>query len=178
MAANLGFSKNHFELFGLPPAFGLDAERLEQAYRDIQAQIHPDRFAHAGEAEKRVSMQWTTRVNEAYQTLKKPFERARYLLHLQGIDALDPKNTVMPPDFLMQQMEWREALAEAGQARDLGALQALEKDLRAHAMALQAELARLIDDEKDYPRASETLRKVRFMDKLLEEIDAAYEACS
>jgi len=172
---SLDFSQNHFELFGLPVAFGVDAERLDQAYRDIQAEIHPDKFAHAGEAEKRVSMQWTTRVNEAYQTLKKPFDRARYLLQLQGVDAMDPKNTVMPPDFLMQQMEWREALAEAGQSKDVGALEKLEKDLRAHAKGLQAELSRLIDDDKNYARAGETLRKVRFMDKLLEEIDVAYE---
>jgi molecular chaperone HscB len=171
----LDFSQNHFELFGLPMAFALDAGQLDQAYRDIQAQIHPDRFAHAGEAEQRLSMQWTTRVNEAYQTLKKPFERARYLLQLRGIDALDPKNTVMPTDFILQQMEWREALAEVTQAQDIEGLQALEKDLRAHAKALQAELARLIDEEKDYLRAGETLRKVRFMDKLLEEVDAAYE---
>lgn len=171
----LDFSKNHFELFGLPVAFGMDTERLDKAYRDIQAEIHPDKFTHAGDAEKRLSMQWTTRVNEAYQTLRKPFGRARYLLQLQGIDAMDPKNTVMPPDFLMQQMEWREALAEAAQSRDEGALQKLEKELRAHAQALQGELARFIDEDKDYPRAGETLRKVRFMDKLLEEIDAAYE---
>jgi molecular chaperone HscB len=99
-------------------------------------------------------------------------------LQLQGIDAMDPKNTAMPADFIMQQMEWREALSEAAQARDMGALQALEQGLRAHAQALQAELARLIDADKNYPRASEALRKVRFMDKLLEEVDAAYEACS
>lgn len=170
------FNKNHFDLFGLPATFALDAERLDKAYRDIQARIHPDRFAHAGEAEQRLSMQWTTRVNEAYQTLKKPFDRARYLLHLQGIDAMDPKNTVMPGDFLMQQIAWREALADAAQSRDEDALRRLEQDLRAHAKALQGDLARLLEDEKNYPRAGETLRKVRFMDKLLEEIDAAYES--
>ncbi|MEW5769516.1 MAG: Fe-S protein assembly co-chaperone HscB [Pseudomonadota bacterium] len=174
----LDFSQNHFDLFGLPMAFALDAERLDKAYRDIQAEIHPDRFAHAGEAERRVSMQWTTRVNEAYQTLRKPFERARYLLQLQGIDAMAAGNTAMPPAFLMQQMEWREALADAARAQDLGALQQLEKQMRAEAKAMQAELARELDEDKDYPRASETLRKVRFMDKLLEEIDAAYEACA
>ena len=171
----LDFSQNHFELFHLPAVFALDADRLDQAYRDIQAEIHPDKFAHAGEAEKRVSMQWTTRVNEAYQTLKKPFERARYLLHLHGIDAMDPKNTVMPADFLMQQMEWREALSEATQAQDMAALQSLEKDLRAHAKSLNGELAELLDERQDYLRASEALRKVRFMDKLLEEIDMAYD---
>lgn len=171
----LDFSQNHFELFGLPAAFGVDTDRLDKAYRDIQAEIHPDKFAHAGEAEKRVSMQWTTRVNEAYQTLRKPFERARYLLQLQGIDAMDPRNTVMPGDFLMQQMEWREALEDAAQSRDMAALQTLEKDLRAHAKALQGELASFLDERQDYVRAGETLRKVRFMDKLLEEIDTAYD---
>lgn len=178
MTADLDFNQNHFELFGLPIAYALDGERLDRAYRDIQAEIHPDRFAHAGEAEKRLSMQWTTRVNEAYQTLKKPFERAHYLLQLQGVDAMDPKNTAMPADFIMQQMEWREALADATQARDQHALGTLEQDLRAQARALHAELARLIDDEQNYPRAAETLRKVRFMDKLLEEVDAAYETCA
>ena len=171
----MNFNQNHFELVGLPVAFGVDGERLDKAYRDIQAEIHPDRFAHAGEAEKRLSMQWTTRVNEAYQTLRKPFERARYLLQLQGIDAMDPKNTVMPGDFLMQQMEWREALESATQTRDMAALRALEKDLRTHAKALQGELASLLDERQDYVHASETLRKVRFMDKLLEEIDTAYD---
>jgi molecular chaperone HscB len=178
MTANLDFSQNHFELFGLPVAFGVDGERLDKAYRDIQAEIHPDKFAHAGEAEKRLSMQWTTRVNEAYQTLKKPFERARYLLQLHGIDAMDPKNTVMPGDFLMQQMEWREDLEDATQSQDMAALQTLEKDLRAHAKALQGELASQLDERRNYAGASGTLRKVRFMDKLLEEIDMAYEACS
>jgi molecular chaperone HscB len=178
MTASLNFNQNHFEIFGLPVAFAVDAERLDKAYRDIQAEIHPDRFAHAGESEKRVSMQWTTRVNEAYQTLRKPFERARYMLQLQGIDALHPGNNVMPPEFLMQQMEWREALADATRAMDMATLHSLEQDLHAHAKALQAELARLLDEQKDYPRASEALRKLRFMDKLLEEIDAAYEACS
>ncbi len=171
----LDFSRNHFELFGLPAAFALDAERLDQAYRGIQAQIHPDRFAHAGEAEKRLSMQWATRVNEAYQTLKKPFERARYLLQLNGVDAMDAKNTSMPPAFLMQQMEWRESLEDARGQRNVPALQRLEQDLRTHATGLQGELENLLDASRDYVRAGETLRKLRFMDKLLEEIDGAYE---
>ncbi len=169
------FSRNHFELFGLPPRFGLDAAALEHAYRGMQAEVHPDRYAHAGEAEKRLSMQWATRVNEAYQTLRRPFERARYLLELQGIHAMDPNNTAMPPDFLMQQMEWREALEEARSGRDLGALQRLEQSLRAVAQALQTELEGLLDERHDYAQAAEVLRKYRFMEKLLAEIDAAYE---
>jgi molecular chaperone HscB len=172
----LDFSRNHFELFGLPMTFALEADRLDQAYRGIQAEIHPDKFAHAGEAEQRLSMQWSTRVNEAYQTLRKPFERARYLLELNGIDAMDAKNTSMPGDFLMQQMEWREALMEARENRDMPALQALEQDLKAHAKNLQTLLGQLLDEQQNYVEASNVLRKVRFMDKLLDEIDATYEA--
>jgi len=173
--AMLDFSRNHFELFGLTPAFSLDREMLERAYRDVQTQIHPDRFAHAGEAEQRLAMQWTARVNEAYQTLRKPFDRARYLLELQGVHAMDARNTAMPADFLMQQMEWREHLAELKQRQDHPGLQRLEADMRAMASRLENDLARLLDDRHDYPGAAEVLRKYRFVDKLLSEIDAAYE---
>jgi len=173
---SLDFSKNHFELFALPTRFGIDADQLDQAYRGIQSEIHPDKFAHAGEAEQRLSMQWSTRVNEAYQTLRKPFERARYLLQLNGVDAMDAKNTAMPADFLMQQMEWREALQEAHASQDMNALQALEKDLKSYAQGLQGRLAHLLDEQHNYVEAGDVLRKVRFMDKLLEEIDATYEA--
>jgi molecular chaperone HscB len=171
----LDFSRNHFELFGLPAAFGIDADRLDQAYRGIQAEIHPDKFAHAGDAEQRLAMQWSTRVNEAYQTLRKPFERARYLLELNGIDAMDAKNTSMPADFLMQQMEWREALMDARASKDIAALQALENELKAQAKSLQTRLASLLDEQRNYAEAGNVLRKVRFMDKLLAEIDATYE---
>lgn len=171
----MDFNRNHFELFGLKPGFAIDSEALERAYRSIQSEVHPDRFAHAGEAEKRLSMQWTTRLNEAYQTLRRPFERARYLLELQGIHALDPNNTRMPADFLMQQMEWREALAETQTTKDFAGLQRLEKDMRAVAETLLAQMAALLDERHDYAQAAEVLRKYRFMEKLLAEIDAAYE---
>ena len=173
---SLDFSQNHFELFALPQQFAIDAERLDQAYRGIQAEIHPDKFVHAGAAEQRLAMQWSTRVNEAYQTLKRPFERARYLLQLHGVDAMDAKNTVMPADFLMQQMEWRETLQDAQSARDMSALQSLERELKSDAKVLQGQLANLLDERNNYTEAGDVLRKVRFMDKLLEEIDAAYEA--
>ena len=171
----MDFNQNHFALFGLPQAFALDGARLDQAYRDIQAEIHPDRFAHAGEAEQRLAMQWTTKVNEAYQTLKKPFERARYLLLLEGVDAMDPRNTSMPKDFILAQMDWREALEEARAAKDADALGGLEHTLKTRSRALQAELADLLDTRQDYPGASDALRKLRFMDKLLEEVGTAYE---
>jgi len=171
----LDFSRNHYELFAMPMTFAIDAERLDQAYRGKQAEIHPDKFAHAGEAEQRLSMQWSTRVNEAYQTLRKPFDRARYLLQLQGVDAMDAKNTSMPADFLLQQMEWREALMDAVENRDMTALQGLEKELQLQAKGLQSQLGYLLDEQINFIEAGNVLRKVRFMDKLLQEVDAAYE---
>src|SRR5207253_6989345 len=118
--------QNHFELFGLAPAFALEAEALERSYRDIQSKVHPDRFAHAGDAERRASLQWTTRVNEAYRTLKIPVERASHILSLQGVDVAFETNTAMPAQFLMQQMELREALENALQTKDLPGLESLQ----------------------------------------------------
>src|SRR6185436_16942644 len=115
-------TSNHFELFGLAPAFSLDVVRLEAAYRNIQSQVHPDRFAHAGDAERRASMQMTTRVNEAYRTLKSPVLRGKYLLELNGVDVAFETNTAMPREFLMEQMELREKLEEAKSAAELDAI--------------------------------------------------------
>jgi len=136
--------QNHFELFGLSPAFVLDKQALEKAYREIQSQVHPDRFAHAGDAERRASLQWTTRVNEAYRTLQDPVQRAKHILELHGVDVAFETNTAMPTEFLMQQMELRESLEDA-------------------------------TAKKDYRGAADLVRKLQFLDKLDDEIDAAYE---
>src|SRR5438874_7260723 len=130
-AGKASTSSSHFDLFGLTPRFQLDAVALERAYREIQARVHPDRFAHAGDAERRASLQWTTRVNEAYRTLKNPVQRASHLLSLHGVDVAFETNTAMPADFLMAQMELRETLAQATGAKDLGALDALQKRIDA-----------------------------------------------
>ncbi|MFA9216411.1 MAG: Fe-S protein assembly co-chaperone HscB, partial [Sphingomonadaceae bacterium] len=111
--------QNHFELFQLPQRFALDTSALDVAYRDVQGRVHPDKFVNATDAEKRVAMQWATRANEAYQTLKNPQKRAQYLCELHGVDLQTESNTAMPMAFLMQQMEWREALGEARAHKDL-----------------------------------------------------------
>lgn len=170
------FQQNHFQLFGLAQSYLIDTTRLEQQYRALQAQVHPDKSAHLGEAEQRVAMQRATLVNEAYQTLRNPLRRARYLLQLNGVDTQEETNTAMPLDFLMAQMEWREAVAEAQQARDAGALGELETRLSHETRELEAQLAVKIDAGKDYAAAAGLVRKLRFMEKLAEEIHAAYDA--
>ena len=164
--------KNHFELFGLVPAFALDLAHLDRAYRDIQAEVHPDRFAHAGDAERRASMQVTTQVNEAYRTLKSPVRRAKYLLELNGVDVGFETNTAMPADFLVEQMELREKLEEAKKGSDLDLI---ARDLSVARREIEHQIQEKIDGRHDFERARDLVRKLMFLERFGEEIDAAYE---
>ncbi len=175
----LNFNSDHFALFGLAPLFRVDSLSLDKRFREIQARVHPDRFAHAGESERRVSLQWATRVNEAYQTLKNPLARAQYLLELAGRRADTESNTSMPPEFLMEQMEWREAVAEAREAQEYGELEQLHFRVRQRMSKRYEQLAELLDDQHDYALAADRVRRLMFLEKLLAEIDdgmAALEA--
>jgi molecular chaperone HscB len=167
--------QSHFDLFGLQPAFAVDRERLESAYREIQSRVHPDRFAQAGDAERRASLQWTTRVNEAYRTLRNPVSRASHILALNGVDVAFETNTAMPAQFLMEQMELREALEEATQSKDTTALEGLQKRIDADRRDIEQRLGARIDGERDYAGAADLVRELKFLEKLEAEIDAAYE---
>ena len=169
----MDFNADHFTLMGLPRAFRIDSAALDKRYRELQAEVHPDRFAHAGDAEKRLSLQWATKVNEAYQTLKKPLERAKYLLHLTGHDIQAESNTAMPADFLMEQMEWREAVMDARNGGDHHELEHLHNRLRADIKGRYDELSQLLDDAGDFPLATDRVRRLMFLEKLLHEIDDA-----
>jgi molecular chaperone HscB len=169
----LDFSKNHFELFGLQPRFGIDADTLDRAYRDLQTEIHPDRFAHAGEAEQRLAVQWATRANEAYRTLADPGGRAAYLCQAHGVALNAESNTAMPREFLLQQMEWRDALDEARAAGDRGALCSLRRELNAARAALLAEIGAAIDRDRDYRRAADAVRRWMFVDRFGAEVSSA-----
>ena len=167
------FLKNHFELLGLPVRYAIDAASLERGYRDLQGRVHPDRFAAASEAERRVAMQWAARANEAYTTLRDPVDRARYLLALKGYDTEEESNTAMPPDFLMQQMEWREAVVEASAARDARELEAVRARLGESRSEMLQLLERALDRDAHFDAGCSLVRKLRFLDKIDEEIDEA-----
>ena len=167
--------QNHYELFQLPQRFAVDATALDSAYRDVQSRVHPDKFVNATDAEKRVAMQWATRANEAYQTLKNPQKRAQYLCELHGVDLQTESNTAMPVAFLMQQMEWREALGDARAAKDSDALDALDRDLRAARKAQLAEIEQQLD-AADYVGAAQGVRALMFLEKFGEEVRFAFEA--
>jgi molecular chaperone HscB len=166
--------QNHFELFHLPQQFAVDVKALDQAYRDVQNQVHPDKFASAPSAEKRVAMQWATRANEAYQTLKNPLRRAKYLCELHGVNLETESNTAMAPAFLMQQMEWREALDDARADKDLAALEQLDDELdSAHRQQLDQIGAAL--DSQDFATAARGVRQLMFLDKFGDEVAAAFD---
>jgi len=169
------FQQDFFSLFNLPARFQIDITLLEQHFRVLQTQVHPDKFTHLPESERRVSMQWATRVNEGYQTLRKPIDRARYLLTLHGVDTQEETNTAMPVDFLMQQMEWREGVEEALQDKDSAVLDELNQKLRQDVKSLQEQLEQLMDKQQDYPAAAGVVRKLKFFEKLVEEIDSAFD---
>ncbi len=170
------FSQNHFELFQLPVGFALDLQALERAYRDVQREVHPDRVMQGTDSEKRIAAQWATQANEAYRTLKSPLNRGRYLLKLRGVDTQEESNTAMPVEFLMQQMEWREAVVDARRAEDAAALDKLAAVKLTDERSLFALLAQQLADANSYTDARETVRKLRFLEKLGEEIDLANEA--
>jgi molecular chaperone HscB len=167
--------QNHFELFNLPARFDIDLAALDSAYRDVQGRVHPDRFVNATDTEKRVAMQWATRANEAYQTLKNPLKRARYLCELHGIDLQTESNTAMPMDFLMQQMEWRDALGEARAAKDGAALDQLDVQLKRERTTRLAQIARELDGG-NYEQAAQDVRALMFLDKFGDEVHYAFEA--
>ena len=169
------FARNHFELLGLTPAFALDPARLEAGYRELQGRVHPDRFASAPEADRRVAMQWAARANEAYRTLRDPVDRARYLLALKGFETGEESNTAMPPDFLMQQMEWRETVADARGARDTPRLEALRGEIAGERGEMLRQLERAIDRDANYDAGCSLVRKLRFLEKLDVEIEEALE---
>jgi molecular chaperone HscB len=167
--------QNHFELFQLPAAFDVDMDALDAAYREIQGRVHPDRFVNASDAEKRVAMQWATRANEAYQTLRKPMLRARYLCELNGVDLQTESNTAMPMDFLMQQMELREALGDARAAKNAEALDELDVQVRGEKKSRLAQVGKLLD-AGDYHQAAQGVRALMFLDKFADELHYAFEA--
>lgn len=197
----MNLSANYFELFGLPVRFALDKVALDKAYRDLQAQVHPDRFANAEAAEQRVSMQKATRANEAYNALRKPLSRARYFLELHGVDLGTESNTAMPSEFLIEQMEWREAVEEARLGGDHHELEALHRRVSSELDSRYSALGSLLDaasgeaegdalqsrqgessrsshgdslrSQNNRDNAALEVRKLMFLEKLLQDIDDA-----
>ena len=162
-----------FTLLGLPRKFAVDQTALDSRFRELQREVHPDRFAAADDAARRASMMLATQINEAYQTLRSPLKRATYLLSLSGVDVGAESNTAMSPEFLMAQMEWREQVADARAEKDLAALQSLEAGVREAIRSAYADLGQTLEHVSGSAVSVETVRQLMFLEKLHEEIDNA-----
>lgn len=156
-----------FDLFGLPRRFDLDAAELDARRRALQGQVHPDRFVSSDAASRRMAMQWAVRVNEAHARLRDPLRRAAYLCELGGAPIAAEDNTAMPAEFLMQQMQWREALDEASEP---GAVQALARELATQRAAAHLRLAGLLDESADFAAAAQEVRSLMFVERLVADI--------
>lgn len=166
----LDFSQNYFALFGLPVGFNLDTQLLASRYRDLQRVAHPDRHAHASAQERRLAVQGAGHINEAFETLKDPLARARYLLGLHGAAPTPGQDSSTDPAFLMAQMELREALAEVPSQPDphrrlAEILDHIQAQRRALIGQLSTQLA-ATPDPTQLEAAREGVRRLQFLDKL------------
>lgn len=166
---NLNLQSNDFELFSIPLQFAQDRAALDARWKELQREAHPDKFAAQGAAAQRVAMQWSVRINEAYQRLKNPLARASYLCELNGAPIQAENNTAMPAQFLMQQMEWREALEEAKTVEDLEKIAA---QTRASERAQMDKIAQALDVSRDFAEAARQVRSLMFIERFASEVDA------
>jgi molecular chaperone HscB len=164
-------AQNYFQLFSLPEQYRLDRPALDGHYRELQRHVHPDRFASASDQERRLSVQQAARLNEAYETLKDPLRRGRYLLELRALSLDDPQSSHQDPEFLMQQIELRETLAQVrGQVDPLAALDRLSRNIRAQYQALESGLANALDDAGDVQAALTFVLRMQYFTRLQSEV--------
>ena len=163
----LSLQADDFALFSVQRAFAQDAKVLDDRWKTLQREAHPDKFAAQGAAAQRIAMQWSVRINEAYQRLKDPLKRATYLCELAGVPVQAHTNTAMPAAFLFQQMEWREQLEEAD---DLDALEALQRSVELEKQRLLQVCAEALDQRGDWDAAVGAVRALMFIDKFLQDL--------
>ena len=165
----ISLQANDFELFDVPARFAQDRAQLDARWKALQREAHPDRFAAEGATAQRVAMQWSVRINEAYQRLRDPLKRAAYLCELRGAPVEAENNTAMPAAFLMQQMAWRESLDET---ESVQGLEALADEVAAELRRVQQELARLLDEVQEPAQAVGQVRALMFIERFTQEVNA------
>jgi len=159
----------HFALFDLKPSFALDLEQLSSRYRELARTVHPDRFADAPERERRQALERAAQLNEAYHVLKTPSRRARYLLSLQGHE-IPVEATIQDPDFLLQQMQWREELEELQDEGDVDGIAPFKQRLKNSQAELEHKFDSCWENASKQETAERLVRRMQFLDKLSSEV--------
>jgi molecular chaperone HscB len=168
----MNLASTDFEIFQIQPGYAIDLVTLDAQWRALQAQVHPDRFASEGVSSQRLSSQWAVRVNEAYQRLKNPLQRAAYLCELSGVTVDAERNTAMPTEFLMQQMAWRETLYDA---QTLAEVQTLLNEVTQHRQQALTHLQTTLDERKDFVSAAQQVSALMFVERFEQDIDQRLE---
>ena len=175
---SMDLTQSHFALFGLPETFALDLDRLERARLAVQAQVHPDRHAAGTDRDRRLAMQWAAQANAAYRILKNPLSRAAYLCERRGVPVDAENNTAMPTDFLMQQMQWREALDDIRTRRDRETLKSLLAEVRGQRQQRIDAIGQALDADDAPAAAAGQVRALMFLERFLDELRQADETMS
>ncbi len=168
----LNLSSSDFELFGLPERFAQDSAAIDARWKELQREVHPDKFAAQGAAAQRVAMQWSVRVNEAFKRLRDPLQRAAYLCERRGAPINAESNTAMPGEFLIEQMAWREALEEA-QAE--GDLEQINADLAQARAGTLGRIEALLDESGDAAAAAQQVRALMFIERFAHDVEARFD---
>ncbi len=158
----MNLKTNDFELFGLAPTYAQDRAVIDAIWKALQREAHPDKFSSHGPAAQRIAMQWSVRINEAYQRLKDPVKRAAYLCELNGAPINAESNTTMPAAFLMKQMEWRESLDDAVGVSELDSL---AKEVEMARQQTLEQCDQLLDAKPDYREAAQQVRALMFIER-------------
>ena len=169
----MNLQSDDFELFGLALRFAQDRALIDARWKELQREAHPDKFSAQGAAAQRVAMQWSVRINEAYQRLKVPLKRAAYLCELHGAPVNAENNTAMPASFLLQQMQWREELDDASGAEDLEKIRLQVKQAEREALL---KLEQLIDVDVDFSAAVAQVRALMFIERFARDVDTRLDA--
>ena len=165
---------NHFELFNLPIQFDIDHKALDEVYRKVQQLVHPDKYVNASDVEKRMAIQWASQANDAYHVLRNPLKRGIYLCELHHHKLEAENNVMMPPDFLIQQIEWREMLENARTDKDFATLEKLDAQQRSYKETHMQTIADNLRNA-DYENALQNIRKMMFLEKFSNEIHIAFD---
>jgi molecular chaperone HscB len=165
----MNLQSNDFELFGVPEQFAQDRMVLDARWKALQREAHPDKFAAQGPSAQRVAMQWSVRINEAYQRLKHPLKRASYLCELNGAPINPETNTAMPPAFLIQQIEWHEALDDAKTIENLDELASMSAQSQHEQLS---KVEQLLDVDRNFIAAAQQVRGLMFTERFASEVDA------
>jgi molecular chaperone HscB len=168
----LNLSSSDFELFGLPEQFAQSSAAIDARWKELQREVHPDKFAAQGPAAQRVAMQWSVRVNEAYKRLRDPLQRAAYLCERRGAPINAESNTAMPGAFLIEQMAWREALEEA---QGEGDLEQVTADLAQARAGTLGRIEALLDASGDAAAAAQQVRALMFIERFAHDVEARFD---